>query len=874
MSWLRRVRNDGGAVQAHHGGELMRINSAHSRARVLIFIAALSALATLPAAASAAPKKAKIGFSAPSYTVIEGNAFNVTVVRTGNTRFAASVSYTTLDGTATAPGDYTATSGTLNFAAGETRKTVSVPTTDNAVAGPASRTLTLRLSNGSPDSVPPGKANATLRILDNDGPGTIDFSSASYSVVEGAGVATITVTRASASNLIESVDYTTTALAAGSTHATPGTDYTTTTGTLTFGVNEMSKSFQVSIADDWDAEDDETLDLTLSNPRNLSAPLGTQPVLGTNNPATLTIVDDDIATFSFSAPTYSVDEDDPSGIKTITVNRGGAANVAADIAYSVDPDPSVTTATGGGTDYTLASGTLHFAAGETSKTFDVTIVDDSNVEGNETIGLRLTDSGTVVSTALLSIVDDDVTMPSVQFSNVAYSVNEAATTATVTVTLSEPAVGGETVDYDTTDGTATNGATNPDGSGDYVDTHGTLTFTAGQSSQTIDIPLNPDDVIEDDEAFSIALSNESGLQLGDPHDATVTIHDDDGTGTLEFSALRYDVNETGANAVITVNRVGGSAGTASVDYATSDGTAHAPGDYTATSGTLSFGSNETQKTFVIPIAWDGLAEGDETVSIGLSNFVSDDDLGITKAAVLHIADSGASGPVQFSAGSYTVAENGGPATITVTRSGNLGGPVTVDYATSDGTAHAGTDYTESHGTLTFGPGETSKTFQVPVTDDTVRQGARSVNLTLSNPGGGTAVGTQGTAALDITDNEPVSSASTDRTAPTLKLTAKKLQKALKAKRFTLKVRSNEAAKLVVTIKARKSAKSRTLVTVAKASKTVAAGKTVTIKVKLTKKAIAKLRKALAKGKVKIRVTVKGTDAANNSASVTKVFTIR
>jgi hypothetical protein len=156
----------------------------------------------------------------------------------------------------------------------------------------------------------------------------------------------------------------------------------------------------------------------------------------------------------------------------------------------------------------------------------------------------------------------------------------------------------------------------------------------------------------------------------------------------------------------------------------------------------------------------------------------------------------------------------------------------------------------------------------------VRQGARSVNLTLSNPGGGTAVGTQGTAALDITDNEPVSSASTDRTAPTLKLTAKKLQKALKAKRFTLKVRSNEAAKLVVTIKARKSAKSRTLVTVAKASKTVAAGKTVTIKVKLTKKAIAKLRKALAKGKVKIRVTVKGTDAANNSASVTKVFTIR
>jgi hypothetical protein len=853
----------------------MRINLAHSRSRVLIFIAALSALAILPAAASAAPKKAKIGFSAPSYTVVEGNAFNVTVVRTGNTRVAASVNYTTLDGTATAPGDYTATSGTLNFAAGETRKTVSVPTTDNTDAGAASKTLTLRLSGAVPDSVPPGKANATLRILDNDGPGTIDFSSASYSVVEGAGVATITVTRASASNLIESVDYTTTELAAGATHAVAGTDYTTTTGTLTFDVNEMSKSFQVPIADDSDAEDDETLDVTLSNPRNLSAPLGTQPVLGTNNPATLTIIDDDIAAFSFSAPTYSVDEDDPSAIKTITVNRGGAANVAADIDYSVDPDSSVTTATGGGVDYTLASGTLHFAAGETSKTFDVTITNDNTAdEGNETVGLRLTDGGTVVATALLSIVDDDTSLPSVQFSNVAYSVNEAATTATVTVTLSDPAAGGETVDYATTDDTATNGATNPDGSGDYVDTHGTLAFTAGQSSQTIDIPLNPDDVIEDDESFSIALSNESGLQLGDPHDATVTILDNDGTGTLEFSALRYDVNETSGNAVVTVNRVGGSAGTASVDYSTSDGTAHAPGDYTATSGTLSFANGETQKTFAIPIAWDGLAESDETVSIGLSNFVSDDDIGVTKAAVLHIADSGASGPVQFSAGSYTVAENGGPATITVNRSGNLGGPVTVDYATSDGTAHAGTDYTSSNGTLTFGPSETSKTFQVPVTDDSVRQGGRSVNLTLSNPGGGTAVGTQGTAALTITDNEPVSSPSTDRTAPKLTVTAKKLQKALKAKRFTFKVRSNEAATLAITVKVRKSAKSKKLVSVAKASKKVVAGKTLTITVKLNKKAIAKLRKALVKGKVKIRVTVKGTDAAKNSASVTKTFTIR
>src|SRR5207248_2665919 len=145
----------------------------------------------------------------------------------------------------------------------------------------------------------------------------------------------------------------------------------------------------------------------------------------------------------------------------------------------------------------------------------------------------------------------------------------------------------------------------------------------------------------------------------------------------------------------------------------------------------------------------------------------------TKVAVLHIADDGASGPVQFSAGAYNVPENGGPATITVSRSGgSLGGPVTVDYATSDGTAHAGVDYTETHGTLTFGDNEATKTFQVPVIDNSTHQGGRSLGLTLSHPGGGTALGSPATSAINIADDEPAGSASGDKTAPKLTVTAK------------------------------------------------------------------------------------------------------
>ena len=841
----------------------MRFINPRPRMRVLLLMLAL--LAVIPAAANAAPRKVKIGFSSTTYTVVEGNTFNVVVLRAGNTRVAAGVDYTTNNGSAAAPGDFTAASGHLSFAVGETRKTISIPTSDNQIAGPASKTLTVKLSNGTPDSIPPGKATADLRILDNDGPGTIDFSSPTYSVVEGAGVATVTVTRAAAANLVESVDYTTTALAAGTGHATAGTDYTTTTGTLTFNAGEVSKSFQVPIADDTDFEGDETLNVTLSNPQNVTSPLN-PPVLGTNTPATLTIVDDDVPTFSFENATYSVGEDD--GTKTITVVRGGATNVAADVSYSDDGTGTATA----GVDYTLAPGTLHFDAGQTTATFDVSVASDAVLnEGNETIGLQLTQGGNQVDTALLSIVDAD-TPQSVQFSNDAYSVDENAGTLTVTVTLAQPASGGEHIDYATSD---TASPTHATAGSDYTATGNTLTFTAGETSRTFTVPITNDTDVEDDEEFRLTLSNPSaGLVIGDPNPATATIVDDDATGTLEFSALRYDANEQDGHATITVRRVGGSGGLASVDYATSDGSAHAPGDYAATSGTLNFADGETTKTFDVPVVWDGQAEGDETVSLALSNFASDDDPEDTKVAVLHIGDDGASGPVQFSAASYDVSETAGNATITVDRSGGLGGPVTVDYAGSDGTS----------GTLTFGAGETSKTFQVPVVDDNVHTGARAVNLSLSHPTGGTALGAQAAAVLNIADNEPASSPSTnppssspstDKAAPKLTITAKKLQKALKAKKLVFKVKSNEAASLKITAKIRKGkGKTKKVVVVQKASKRIKAGKTTTVTLRLNSKALRTLTKALVKGKAKVIVSVKGTDVAKNSATRNKTLTVK
>ncbi len=114
--------------------------------------------------------------------------------------------------------------------------------------------------------------------------------------------------------------------------------------------------------------------------------------------------------------------------------------------------------------------------------------------------------------------------------------------------------------------------------------------------------------------------------------------------------------------------------------------------------------------------------------------------------------------VQFSASAYSKAEQGGvseterAAFITVLRTSDFGGTVSVNYSTSDGTASQRTDYTIASGTLTFAPGETSKTFPVLIIDDAYADGTRTVNLTLSNAVGAT-LGTPSMAVLSITDND-------------------------------------------------------------------------------------------------------------------------
>jgi hypothetical protein len=245
-------------------------------------------------------------------SVSEGvGTVTLNVTRTGGSVGAVAVNYATTNGSATDGTDFTAASGTLNFANGEVSKSVTIAINDDSlVEGP--ETFTFSLSNPTGGATLGAITTSTVTINDNDSAavGTLQFSSGVYSVNENGATATISVTRTGGTAGAVSVSYATTS---GGT-ATPGSDYTGTSGTLNWPDGDLSsKSFTVSIIDDSAFEGDETINLGLSGATGGAS-------IGLPNVAVLTIVEND------TAPAQIIDAITPD----TTCQGGGDLNVTVD----------------------------------------------------------------------------------------------------------------------------------------------------------------------------------------------------------------------------------------------------------------------------------------------------------------------------------------------------------------------------------------------------------------------------------------------------------------------------------------------------------------------------------------------------------------
>ena len=384
----------------------------------------------------------------------------------------------------------------------------------------------------------------------------------------------------------------------------------------------------------------------------------------------------------------------------------------------------------------LSGGRLvaHLSDGSAVDYTDTTPVDSGQFDRNYTLGYRANGPGQTLQVTWTMVAGSgNVTLNgaalnvsaapgSLQFSAATYSVNESGPSATILVSRTGGSAGAVTVNFATSDGTATTAGS------DYTAVATTVSFAAGDSAtKTVTIPINNDALVEPDETINLTLSSPTGgALLGSPATAVLTIVDNDAPGSLQFSAAAYSVNESGPTATILVSRTGGSAGAVTVNFATSDGTATTAGsDYTAVTTTVSFAAGDTtNKTVTIPINNDALVEANETINLTLSSPTGGATLGSPATAVLTIVDNDAPGSLQFSAASYSVNESGPTATILVSRTGGSAGAVTVNFATSDGTATtAGSDYTAVTTTVSFAAGDTTnKTVTIPI--NTCPRGAR------------------------------------------------------------------------------------------------------------------------------------------------------
>ena len=662
-------------------------------------------------------------------TVNEGDDATFTVTLSASPGAAVVVDYATATGTATAGSDFTATNGTLTFAANTTTltQTFTVPVlTDSIVEG--SETFTATLSANASTPLPTGFSLGTATATATIGAaGTATVAISGGGSVNEDADATFTVTLSASPGAAVVVDY---ATAAGT--ATAGDDFTATSGTLTFAAgatgDDLSQTFTVPVLEDAQVEGDESFTATLS--ANASSPLPTGFSLGTAT-ATATIGAAGSATVSISGG-GNVNEGDNA---TFTVTLSASPGAAVVVAYA-----TVAGTATAGSDFTARSGTLTFAANTStlSQTFTVPVLEDAQVEGDEsfTATLSANASSPLPTGFSLGTATATATIGAAGSATVSISgggnVNEGDN-ATFTVTLSASPGAAVVVAYATVAGTATAGS-------DFTARSGTLTFAANTStlSQTFTVPVLDDAQVEGSETFTATLSANAstplptGFSLGTTS-AQVAIT---AAGSATVSISGGGIVNEGENATFTVTLSGSPGAAVVVDYATVAGTATAGSDFTARSGTLTFAANTTDlsQTFDVPVIDDPQVEGSETFTATLSANSSNPlptgfTLGTTSAQVA-IAAAG-SATVSISGGGNV--NEGADATFTVTLSDSPGAAVLVAYATVAGTATAGSDFTATNGTLTFAADTTtlSQTFDVPVLDDAQVEGSETFTATLS-----------------------------------------------------------------------------------------------------------------------------------------------
>jgi uncharacterized repeat protein (TIGR01451 family) len=642
------------------------------------------------------------------------------------------VDYATADGTASAPDDYAAATGTVTFAPGDTTQTLNVIVNGDTL-GELYETFRVDLMNPTNVVITDGSGTGTiipdepatlaihdLFFLEND---PIDPTADTMTYL-----ARFIVSRSHDVGAV-SFDFET---VAGS--ATAGEDYVAGNGTVAFADGEVWAFAEVLVVADRLDEADEIFSVRIANPSNATI---------VDDLAHATIVDDDLE------PTLSIDD------VSVTEGDSGTTTAAFTVSLSAPSGRTVTVdyATADGTasapdDYAAATGTVTFAPGDTTAQVAVEVAGDVLDEIDETFALHPSDPvyASIADGSAIGTIFDDDPLPSLSIDDVAVTEGDIGTTdAVFTVLLSAPSGRSVSVAYTTADVTATAGQ-------DYAATFGSVTIPAGDTKAAIVVKVNGDLLEEPDETFTVTLVDPGAAVLSDDHVGTGTIVNDDGAPEVSINDRTVlEGNDGTTPATFTLSLTAPSTSPVSVDWTTVDGTAVAGADYVAATGTLTFAPGDTTAPLTITVLGDLLDEFNEQFTVELTH--------PTNAT---IADGSGTGtirdddaPVALSIDDVTVTEGDAGTTLasfTVTLSAPSGKPISVDYTTASQTALAGKDYVPATGTLSIPAGDSTAQLTIDVTGDTAHEADEVFRVDLSNAVN--AAISDGSGTGTITNDDP------------------------------------------------------------------------------------------------------------------------
>ena len=622
----------------------------------------------------------------------------------------------------------------------------------------------------------------------------ISISGPSGNVGEGSD-ATFTVTLSAAAAAEMQVGWS----APLDTDAAEGSDLSATSGTVTFAANSAAGATQditITATDDMLSETTEGFTVTLGT---ITSTLSGQLSLKNGaSSAQATIAESDPITITISGPS-TVDEGDATSAYTVSLSPSGVTPTSdLTVSYATSDGTAAS-----GSDYTAKSGTLTFTnAAAGSQTFTVQTTQDSLDEGTgETFSVSISSpsggGGPSPSLATSKKIDTTITDDDEALTGIALSVNPATlgeddgeTEITVTATLQ----GGDTTtrpsDTVVTISTLAGSATKDT---DYSVTTAlaSITIPANSTSGTGTLTITPTDdtVVEGDETIKIPGTTTVGLTVTS---ASVTLTDDDKTTTgpeegddkdtaeISISEPTSNVAE-GSDATFTVTLSAAIAKKVQVGWSAPLSTDAAVGaDLSATSGTVTFPANSaagSTESITITATDDVLSEGAErfTVTLGTITSALSSQISLKSGASSATATIDESDPITIElSGPSTVDEGDATTSYTVSLSPSGVTPtadLTVSYATSNGTATAGSDYTAKSGTLTFtNTAAGAQTFTVQTTQDTLDEGTgETFTVSISSPSGGggpaPTLGTSKKVTTTITDDDDAPSGITLSASP-------------------------------------------------------------------------------------------------------------